>query len=165
MTIISQRLFFFPPALPRAKPLQLYLTLCDPMDCSPPNSSVHELILQKRILEWGCHALLLGIFWTQALNPCLLSLLCWQEGPLPLTPTGKPCSVKWQRNFSYKRLERRVWVEAGLTPCSHSPWSNRTLGPQSFCINPLHPHTMFYCILSFDSTHNFLHGHQRWNSR
>ena len=79
MTIISQRLFFFPPALPHAKPLQLYLTLCDPMDCSPPNSSVHELILQKRILEWGCHALLLGILWTQALNPYLVSLLCWQE--------------------------------------------------------------------------------------
>ena len=26
-------------------------TLCDPMDCSPPGSSVHE-ILQERILEW-----------------------------------------------------------------------------------------------------------------
>ena len=25
--------------------------LCDPMDCSPPSSSVHE-ILQARILEW-----------------------------------------------------------------------------------------------------------------
>ena len=29
---------------------QLYLTLCDPMDCSPPGSSVHG-ILQSRILE------------------------------------------------------------------------------------------------------------------
>ena len=29
---------------------QLCHTLCDPMDCSPPGSSVHE-ILQKRILE------------------------------------------------------------------------------------------------------------------
>ena len=26
-------------------------TLCDPMDCSPPDSSVHG-ILQARILEW-----------------------------------------------------------------------------------------------------------------
>ena len=26
-------------------------TLCDPMDCSPPGSSVHE-IFQARILEW-----------------------------------------------------------------------------------------------------------------
>ena len=30
---------------------QSYLTLCDPMDCSPPGSSVHG-ILQPRILEW-----------------------------------------------------------------------------------------------------------------
>ena len=30
---------------------QSYLTLWDPMDCSPPGSSVHEII-QTRILEW-----------------------------------------------------------------------------------------------------------------
>ena len=29
-----------------------YLTLCDPMDCSPPGSSVHG-ISQARILEWA----------------------------------------------------------------------------------------------------------------
>ena len=31
--------------------IQLYLTLCDPTDCSPPGSSVH-VILQARILGW-----------------------------------------------------------------------------------------------------------------
>ena len=30
---------------------QSCLTLCDPMDCSPPGSSVHG-ISQSRILEW-----------------------------------------------------------------------------------------------------------------
>ena len=30
---------------------QSCLTLCDPTDCSPPGSSVHE-ILQARVLEW-----------------------------------------------------------------------------------------------------------------
>ena len=30
---------------------QSYPTLCDPIDCSPPGSSVHG-ILQARILEW-----------------------------------------------------------------------------------------------------------------
>ena len=30
---------------------QSCLTLCDPMDCSPPGSSVHG-ILQARIQEW-----------------------------------------------------------------------------------------------------------------
>ena len=34
-----------------AKVLQLWLTLCDPMDCNPPGSSIHG-ILQARILGW-----------------------------------------------------------------------------------------------------------------
>ena len=35
----------------RAQRLQPCLTLCHPMECSPPGSSVHG-ILQMRILEW-----------------------------------------------------------------------------------------------------------------
>ena len=31
---------------------QSCLTLCDPMDCSPPGSSIHG-IFQARVLEWG----------------------------------------------------------------------------------------------------------------
>ena len=31
--------------------VQLCLTLCDPMDCSPTGSSVHG-IFQARLLEW-----------------------------------------------------------------------------------------------------------------
>ena len=34
-----------------AQSLQSHPTLCDPMDCSPPGSSVHR-VLQTRILEW-----------------------------------------------------------------------------------------------------------------
>ena len=34
-----------------AQSLQLYLSLCHPMYCSPPGSSVHG-ILRARILEW-----------------------------------------------------------------------------------------------------------------
>ena len=34
-----------------SKSLQSCLSLCDPMDCSPPNSPVHG-ILQAKILEW-----------------------------------------------------------------------------------------------------------------
>ena len=36
----------------------------------------------------GCHALLQGIFLTQALNPHLLCLLHWQAGSLLLVPPG-----------------------------------------------------------------------------
>ena len=41
----------FLPVWVRAKSLQSFLTLCDPMDCSLPGFSVHG-ILQARILEW-----------------------------------------------------------------------------------------------------------------
>ena len=42
-----------------AKSLQLRRTLCDPMDCSLPGSSVHG-IFQARILEWGAIAFSVG---------------------------------------------------------------------------------------------------------
>ena len=34
-------------------------TLCDPMDCSPPGSSV-QVILQARRLEWVAHPFFIG---------------------------------------------------------------------------------------------------------
>ena len=49
---------------------QLCPTLCDPMDCSPPGSSVHG-ILQARILEWVAISFSGGIFLTQESNPGL----------------------------------------------------------------------------------------------
>ena len=59
--------------------LQSCPTLCDPVDCSPPGSSVHG-ILQSKNTGVGCHALLQEIFQTQGKNPCLLHLLYWQAG-------------------------------------------------------------------------------------
>ena len=38
-----------------AKSLQLCPTLCDPIDGSPPGSSIHG-IFQARVLEWGAIA-------------------------------------------------------------------------------------------------------------
>ena len=79
----------FDPTEHCAKWLQLCLKVCDPMDCSPPGSSVHG-ILQGRILEWGCHGLFHSVFPAQGLNQCLLCLLHWQVGSSPLAPPGKP---------------------------------------------------------------------------
>ena len=67
-----------------ARSFQSSPTLSDPMDCSPPGSSVHG-IPQARILEWVAQ----GIFLTQESNPCFLCLLHWQVGSLPLVPPGK----------------------------------------------------------------------------
>ena len=54
---------------------QWCLTLCDPVDCRLPGSSVHG-ILQARILEWGALFFIQEIFLTQRSNPGLL--LCRQ---------------------------------------------------------------------------------------
>ena len=66
---------------------------CDSTDCSLPGSSVHG-ILQARILEWVAMFSSRWSSWvaTQGSNPCLLCLLHWQVGSLPLAPPGKPCN-------------------------------------------------------------------------
>ena len=63
-------------------------TLCNPMDSSPPGSSVHG-ILQARILEWVAMPSSRGVFPTQGLNPHLVSVLHCQAGSLPLAPPVK----------------------------------------------------------------------------
>ena len=64
----------------------------EPVDCSPPGSSVHG-ILQNENIGVGCHALLRGIFLIEGLNLHLLCLLHWQAGSLPIVPLGKPTTT------------------------------------------------------------------------
>ena len=78
-----------------AKSLHLCPTLCGPMDCSLPASFV-DGILQARNTGVGCHALFQGIFLTQGSNLCLLCLLDWQVGSLPLELPGNPFSFKFK---------------------------------------------------------------------
>ena len=63
----------------RAQSLSHILLLCDPMDCSPPGSSVHGDSPGKNT-GVGCLALLQGIFLAQGLNSLLLH---WQADSLP----------------------------------------------------------------------------------
>ena len=58
-----------------AKSLQYCLTLCDPKDWSPPDSSVSGDSPGKDT-GVGCRALLQGIFLIQGLNLDLLCLSC-----------------------------------------------------------------------------------------
>ena len=70
---------------------QSSLTLCYPMDCSPPVSSVHG-ILQARILEWVAtpgDPLCQGIFLTQRSNP-----VSYTQVNLLSEPLGKPLSMQ-----------------------------------------------------------------------
>ena len=75
-----------------AKSLQSCLTLGDPMDFSPARI-LCPWDSPGKTTGLGCHALLQGIFPTQRLNPCLLSLLHWQTGSSALAAPGKPNSL------------------------------------------------------------------------
>ena len=66
-------------------PSQSCPTLCYPMDCSPPGSSV-PLDSPGQNTGVGYHFLLQGIFPTQGSNPHLLYLLHSQVGSLPAEP-------------------------------------------------------------------------------
>ena len=75
--------------------VQACLTLCDPMDCSPPGSSVHG-ILPARILEW------IAMPSSRESSPprdqtCVsYHLLHWQVDSLALGPPGKPI-IEYER--------------------------------------------------------------------
>ena len=81
----------------RAKSLPAGPTLCDPMDCSPPSSSVHG-ISQAKMLKWVAMPSSRGIFLSQGLNLCFLCLLHRQAGSLAPAPPGKPVSGKLVNN-------------------------------------------------------------------
>ena len=72
-----------------AKLLHLCPTLCNPMDYSPPGSSVHG-ILQARMLEWVAMPSSRGSSRPRARTTSLLHLPLWQVGSLPPAPPGKP---------------------------------------------------------------------------
>ena len=67
---------------------QSCLTLCDPLDCSLPGSSVHENSPGKNT-GVGCKLSSRGSSWLRA-QTCISCLLNWQAGSLSLAPPGKP---------------------------------------------------------------------------
>ena len=73
-------------------------TVCDPLDCSPPGSSVRGDSPGKST-GVGCHALLQGIFLTQRWNLSFLHLLHWQAGSSPPAPPGNPKIRQELANF------------------------------------------------------------------
>ena len=107
------------------------LTLCHPMDCSPPGSSVHG-ILQKRILEWVA-ILSPGDLLKPGIKPMAPTL---EADSLPSEPPGKSeRGVQMALAMSYQCLQCRtsskngyhlrvctrdllpLWDQAGLVCC------------------------------------------------
>ena len=88
------------------KSLQSCSTLCNPMDCSLPASSVHGDSPGKTT-GVGCHVLLQGIFLTQGSNLCLFCLLLWQAGSLPLASPEKPRGTAYENENSSWKTEKK----------------------------------------------------------
>ena len=85
-------------------------SLCNPMDRSPPGSSVHG-ILQVRVLKWvACPSL------GHLPDLCLLHLLNWQVGSLPLVPPGKP-SIQFGTNQMHS-IVHHILAPSALLSCS-----------------------------------------------
>ena len=77
----------------RAKSLQTCLTLCNPMDCSPPGSSVG---FTKQEYGSGLSYPPPGDLLNPGIQPAsLASRLHWQVDSLPLLPPGMPPNPKW----------------------------------------------------------------------
>ena len=77
---------------------QSRLTLCDPMDCSPPGTSVHGILL-ARILEWVAISFSRVIVPTQGSNPGLLH--CRQ--------------VLYHLSLKGEYIKRNAWLDEAQT--------------------------------------------------
>ena len=88
---------------------QSCLTLCIPMDCRPPGSSVHGDFPGKNT-GVGCHALLQGIFPTQGLNP---SLPHCRQILYSLSHQGSPNTPTRRANFE-KTDSTKFWQGCGI---------------------------------------------------
>ena len=84
MTILPNTIYRFNAAAAAAKSLQWCLTLCYPIDSSPPGSSVPG-ILQARILQWVAISFSNACTHAKSLQSC--STLC---DPMDSSPPG-PC--------------------------------------------------------------------------
>ena len=99
------------------------LTLCDPMDCGLPGSSVHG-ISQTRILEWVATSFSRG-----SSNPRIKPLSsAWQVDSLPLSHLRSPhkvlgwskslygffCNILWKNSFWWTQYNATDFVLATL---------------------------------------------------
>ena len=76
----------------------------------------------------GCHALLQGNLLTQGLNPCLLCLLHWQTGSLPLSATWKTQNVSRYYQMSRRQRNHAPSCQTVCDPMDSSPPSSSVHG-------------------------------------
>ena len=100
---------------------QLCLTLRDPMDCSPPGSSVHG-IFQARVLEWGAIAFSDTSTWISHKSTHASSPL---NHPLNPQPPLYPTRLLHISHFWYwplLSLAKYLWILLNLNNFWFSDW-------------------------------------------
>ena len=127
--------------------IQLCLTLCDPMDCSLPSSSVNGIFPGKNT-GVGCYFLLQGLFPTQGLNPvpwvsCFDRQIAWAflvKNPPALWET-------WVRSLGWEDPMEKEWLPApvfwpGESHGLYSAWGRKELDMTGWLSLSLHFSTM-----------------------
>lgn len=102
---------------------QLYLTLCDSMDHSPPDFSVHG-ILQPRILEWVGMRSCRGRPDT-GVNPTSLESSAGQVVSLPAEPSSEKPIAEYNhhqnQDIKVASTLQILWCILIIIPCSPKP--------------------------------------------
>ena len=121
-------------------------TLCNPMDCSPPGSSVHGDSPGKNT-GMGCHALLQGIFQTQGLNQGFLHcrqilqpLWKWKWSRLVVSDCLRPMDCSPPSSSVHGILQARIleWVAIFFSRGSSWPRDRTELIANSISEVPRH---------------------------
>ena len=114
----SPEVWVSPFACMYAKSLPSCPALCDPVDGSRPGRSARG-ILQAGTLEWAALPSSRGSSRRGDQTHCLLCLLKWQAGSLPLAPPGKPKCLPLQGTLKHQSLRHdsdKMWVHLSSLP-------------------------------------------------
>ena len=120
-----------------AKSVQSCLTLCNPMDCSPPGSSVHG-VLQAKNTGVGCHALLQGNLPDPRIEPA--SLTSALAGRFCTTSTTWEAPSKGNYSFACSCYHKRISFYHFL---HYGEWSE---GGPSFTASSLQIKSQFFLL-------------------
>ena len=77
---------------------------CDPIDCSPPGSSVYQIFLGKNT-GVDCHFLLQGSSWPRDQT----QISCIAGGFFTTEPLGKPHKLHWGWLYFLQRAPEKNW--------------------------------------------------------
>ena len=94
-----------------AKLLQFCLTLCNPMGHSLSGSSVHRILLARRILEWVTISSPQRIFLTQGMNLGLLISCIGRQVLYHQHYLGSPRNRRMNRHYQLVNKGKKIQVE------------------------------------------------------